>query len=389
LAVVLIDGPVGRSEFGPEEIYRSDAIVIEADAPQAGVTYPFVLRLPEDVVPSFTSKRIWVRWYLEARAVIRFGKDVVLMSELEVGQPFEGHTPVQAPREKTSAPRTAPLGRERRALVWAAVAQLVGLQSDPEGETMSGTLGPIALTLMLELRGAQLYSVAMLSWAGLNLGVDVAERRWRDAFTSAVPLGDEPFDKRFTVRGRAPQQLQALLNPAVREALMGFERIALDDAGAELLSLGNGYTVDGLEPFVRNVVALATALGAAFEKVPPPAPLAASQDAWRALAQKLGGRFEPGGFVIRGARYREAPVELVTHFGESGAPEATVARALLPGPRALTPEAQRVLGSIAPECHGLRLTDDAVEATLPSPLEDPARAESLWRALARVVKALG
>ena len=389
LAVVLMDRPVGPSAFGPQEIYRSDAIRVDENAPRAGATYPFVLRLPTGLPPSFKSRHIWVAWYLEARAVIRFGKDVVLMSALEVSPPFELDAPAKAAREKTSAPRTAPLGRERRALVWAAVARMTGLHSDPEGETMTGKVGDIGLTVMLELRGAALYSVAMLTWPNLQLDVDVAERRWRDAFSAGVPLGDEAFDKRFTVRGRDARQLQALLNAGVRAQLMDFERAAVDDEGAEMRDPGNGYTVDGLEPFVRRTVALAAALGTAVEHLPAPSVLAADADAWRALAAKLGGRFHPGGFSIRGAQYREAPVELTTHFDEAGSPQATVARALLSGPRAPNAEAQRVMASLASECQGLRIAADAVEATLPSPLAEPSRAESLWRALARVVKALG
>lgn len=389
LAVVLIDAANGRSAFGPQEIYRSDPIVLEEKQPEAGAAYPFRLRLPDDVVPSFTSKHIRVRWFLEARAVIRFGKDVVLLSELHVAQPLKAGDPARLVAKQTKTPRIAPLGRERRALVWASVARLVGLQSDPEGETMTGKIGPIALTVMLELRGAQLYSVASLSWPSLHLEVDVAERRWRDAFSAGLPLGDEGFDKRFTVRGRDPAQLQILLNPGVRTQLMGFERAELDDEGAALVSPGNGYTVDGLEPFVRSAVDAANALSWAFVAVPPPALLAADRAAWLAFAEKIGGRFEVGAFAIRGAKYRDAPVELITRFHPAGAPLLTVARARFEGTKPVTLEAQRVLAGVATECQGVRIADDAVEATLPSPLSDPSRAESLWRALARVVKALG
>ncbi|MBS1149170.1 MAG: hypothetical protein H6Q89_868, partial [Myxococcaceae bacterium] len=363
-------------------------IVIEASAPKAGVAYPFRLRLPEDVVPSFLGEHIHVRWFLEARAVVRFGKDVVLLSELQVGQPFKGDEPVRKPAKQATAPRTAPLGRERRALVWAAVARMTGLRSDPEGETMTGTIGPIELTVMLELRGAQLYSVAMLAWPSLQLELELAERRWRDALIAGVPVGEELFDKRFTVRGRASAQVQAVLNPEVRAQLSLFERVALDDEGADLVSFGNGYTIDALEPFVHSAVATATALSAAFEQVPSPPLLAPHRAAWLALAQQLGGRFQAGSFSIHQAQYREAPVELITRFDASGLPETTVARALVSGPRPLTPEAQRVMTSLAAECTGLRLAEDAVEATLSCPLPDPERAQSLWRALARVVKAL-
>ncbi len=46
------------------------------------------------------------------------------------------------------------------------------------------------------------------------------------------------------------------------------------------------------------------------------------------------------------------------------------------------------MAGLLAECQGLKIAQDAVEATLPCPLVDPSKAESLWRGLARLVKAL-
>ena len=59
-------------------------------------------------------------------------------------------------------------------------------------------------------------------------------------------------------------------------------------------------------------------------------------------------------------------------------------------PKVKTPnsaEAQRVFASLATECQELRVTPEAIEATLPSPLPTPGRAETLWRALQRLAAA--
>ncbi len=256
LAAVLMDAPVDSgSSFGPREVFRSEPMVLATNPPQSGRPYPFSLRLPSGVVPSFTGRQVQVRWYLEARAVIAFGRDVVLSAGLHVSQPFEGDEPVEAPtKTKTHAPRSGPMGRERRALVWAEVARSAGLMSEGEGETMTGSVGPVQVTVMLELRGDVLHSVGILKWPALGLGLEVAERRWSDAFGAAVPLNDEPFDKRFTVHCRPGASVREVLDREVREQLLSFERISVEDEGAELTTVGNGYTVTELGAFVRGVL---------------------------------------------------------------------------------------------------------------------------------------
>ena len=148
------------------------------------------------------------------------------------------------------------------------------------------------------------------------------------------------------------------------------------------------------EPFVQQAVALAAALQIATQQVPAPAQLAAHADAWRAFAQKVGGRFEAGGFAVREVTVRGAPVELVTRYDATGVADATVARALLPRALstdpdldALSPETRRLLQSLKAECDEVKVTRDAVEAALPCPLAAPARAVSVWRGLIRVAKA--
>jgi hypothetical protein len=258
---------------------------------------------------------------------------------------------------------------------------------------LTGSAGPVAFEVTLELRGDELHRVANLEWPELGLDLSLTERRWTDAFKRDLGLAmEEPaFDARLAVRARDAAQVRALLSPELRAALMGFERVALDDGEAQLASPGNGSTVEELEHFTRAVSAAASLLAWGIHAIPAPAKLATTAAAWRAEAEKQGGTFRVGDFSIRGASFRGAPVELITRFDEAGNPESTVARVLLPSPATLdplSPEAQRLVTSLSAECAGLRICADAVEATLPTPLAEPARAESLWRALLRLAGAL-
>jgi len=385
VCAVAFDAPSTQSQFGPLEVFRTRAVVLAPDSPEDGRAYAFEVRLPDDLPPSFVGPLVTLSWQFEARAVVSFGRDVVLATGLDVclrdGDRNE---------ERVAALPLAPLGSERRALVWAQVAQSTGLSRSAELETMSGRFGDVALELALELRGDELHAVATLEWPALGLELTVTERRWSDAFKRDVPLGEPGFDGRFVARGRDADQVRAVLDAELRAMLLGFERVALDDSGAQLASPGNGSTAEALEPFVRQAIAAASSVRRVLGAVPAPVALAAGRDAWAAAAQKWAGRFFAGDFSIRRAVYRGQAVELLTRFDELGAPVETVARMLLgqAAPAVLPAEAQRIFTSLASECSGLKVEPGAVEAVLPSPLVDPLRAESLWRAQLRLLQAL-
>jgi hypothetical protein len=385
VCAVVFDSPTGQSQFGPVEVFRTRAVVLAPESPEDGRSYPFEVRLPDHVSSSFAGPLVTVSWQLEARAVVSFERDVVLVTGLDICVRDGERGDV-----RVGAPRLAPLGSERRALVWAQVAQSTGLSNSADVETMSGRFGEVALEVALELRADQLHAVATLEWPSLGLDLTVTERRWTDAFKRDVSLQDGAFDARFAVRGREAEQVRELVDSELRGVLLGFERVALDDSGAQLASPGNGSTAEELEPFVRKAIHAATSVSRGLAVVPAPAALAAGREAWAAAAQKWAGQFFAGDFSIRHGAYRGATVELVTCFDETGAPVRTSARMLLgkPAPAVLPAEAQRIFDSLAAECAGLRLAPDAIEAILPSPLADPLRAESLWRAQLRLVQAL-
>ena len=65
VAMVIRDAPSSKSQIGPEEVHRTAPVVLTADAPEGGRSYPFELRLPNDLPPSFTSALVALEW--EAR----------------------------------------------------------------------------------------------------------------------------------------------------------------------------------------------------------------------------------------------------------------------------------------------------------------------------------
>lgn len=380
VSVIAVEGPAGPSHVGPHEVFRSQPITFSL--PEPGHPYPFRYFLPNGPVPSFRGKVVQVRWLVEARAVVRHGRDTVVRSELQVA---ESRKP--APKDEGPPPRVAPLGRERRAQAWASAARHTGLQLDAETETMTGAVGAVRLTIALELHQRRLRPIAQLDWPDVGLGLTLAERKWTDALRGAVALGDAAFDARFAARGQRADAVKALFPAPLRALLAGFARVAIDDEGAVLGAEQLGVGLAPLEAFVKAVQKTARALSGALDDLPAPEPLGPHRAAWRAFAAKHGGHFQPACFAVRGARFKGEPVELVTAFDGDGKPEATWARVRVSRRGAVTPAAKQRMASMARELDGLRRGDDAIEARLPCPLPDPTRAEAVWRALARVAEA--
>lgn len=358
---------------------RSVPVVVTAEPTGAG-SWPFALQLPADYPPTWSGKLLRFEWHLEARAVVAFGRDVVVPARLVV------HASDPDPAAAKRRLEVAPLGSERRNLVWASVGATLGLEV--AGESLTGHRGAVAVRVGLELLHDRLHLVATLAWPRAGLALELTDRRWTDVFgETSRALDDASFDTRFMLRGRDPAQLRGLLTAPVRAHLQGFAEVRLDDTGARLSSPGNGTTSEELEAFVRQALQAADALNEALAAVPCPASLEPHRAAWTALAQRLGGVFCPGDFSLRQARYRDGVVELVTCFDDAGLPSHTLALVPLsapPGPA--SEEAQRVFASVAAECEGVVLGKNALEARLPSPLAEPQRAESVWRALQRLAR---
>lgn len=368
-----------------------DPIPICKGPPQSGVSYPFRFQLPADAMPSFEAALSRLVWLVQVRAEIDFATDPTLSSVITV------HEARPPPLAKEPARRAPPLGAERRAAIWREVADAAdlsldataNLSLDAAAERLTGQVGAVALSIFLELRKDRLWSVAELEWPDARLGLLLREHRWLDKLKPDLQSGDGAFDARFFLAGRDPAQVLALLDHPLRTALRTFEAVELDDGGAALAISDNGHTREGLERFVRGCLEVARLVDGALAALPVPVKLEACRPAWQEQAKQLSGTFSPGDFSIRGARYRDLDVELVTRF-EGAEPVATLARVKLgtPPPEPLPAEAARVLASLSAEVAGVRVAADAVELPLACPLPNPERAELSWRSLQRLAQAL-
>ena len=391
LSLVTMEIPRVKSSAGVVEVGRYAVQRSEA-APEDGKAIPFRIRLPANAPISFDSTMISVAWLFEVRAVIAFGSDVTLRVPLVV---TERHAHGSEPA--VAVPRVAPVGRERRALVWADVASRMHLENDAEAERMTAHVGPIAIAITLEQRGdAGLSHVATLRWARLGIALTLTERRWVDAFAGDVLAVAGPFGERFSVRSADRAQSSAVFDEDVRNSLLAFEEVAADDEGAVFASPGSAHSVTELSSFVEQVLAAARALAQGIARIPPPASMAPFVAAWIAFAERHEGRFEIGRVYVHDATVDRARVDVGTRHTNKRELEATLVRVHLPSPlpRALDAESdvstdvRARIASLNGQCRALTVGPDAIEARLPAPLEDPEALVPLLESMAALGRAL-
>jgi hypothetical protein len=363
-------------------------------APIEGEAIPFNIAVPKEAPPSFLGSIIEVNWHLVIRAVVALGSDVTLRIPIRVVRRSDA-----APREVVSSDRVPPIGRKRRALVWAESARRHALVNDADEERMTLDLddgAALAITLEPRKEGGLVYTAAV-SWPRLGIDLAVTERRWVDAWSSAnIVIGAPGFSDRFTVRGREPAQVRAFLDEASAAALLLFEEAAVGDEGATLIRAGAAQSVDDLDAFIERAVTAARALSRGAARIPPPAAMASFVPAWRAFAGALGGRLAIGAMEIVDAAFDQAPMQISTAWTDEGAPRATLLRlpiTLRDGATLtasdLDPAARALMESLSAQAPSLEIRADAVEATLPAPLADPASLEPILTGMARLARLLG
>src|SRR6202012_2308534 len=131
VAFVTVDVPRVKSGVGVTEVGRYSARLLDG-APADGKPMPLRIRLPASAPVSFTSSTLAIAWRIEVRAVIAFGSDVTLSIPIAVTARH-----VQGDETPPPVPRVAPVGKERRALVWADVARRMHLENDADAEQMT------------------------------------------------------------------------------------------------------------------------------------------------------------------------------------------------------------------------------------------------------------
>ena len=392
LALVVTEGPRDRSRAA-NEVIRYVVTVCEG-APGEGASMPFHVKIPEKSTPAFVGSIVDVCWHLEIRAVVALGSDVTLQIPIAVVR----RAP-DAPVESARLRRVPPIGRDRRALVWAEGARRGGLVNDVNEERMTLDLGEgaaLAITLEQRKEGGLFYT-ATVTWPRLGLDFGVTERRWLDAWTSGGITLDVPgFHDRFTVRGREPAQVLAFLDEASARALLLFDEAAIGDEGATLVAAGAAQSTDDLDAFVTRAITAARILAQGADRIPPPASMAAFAPAWRAFAGALGGRLTLGDMAIHDAAFDQAPIEIVTEWSDEGEASTTRLRVLL-GVRAEPETPTMIFRSVAHAAlvksltaatRSLFVCEEHTTATIAAPLANPASIEALLIDLVRLPRLL-
>jgi hypothetical protein len=389
LSLVVSERGRGTSS-APYEVTRYTVTLVDG-APQESLPLRFRLGVPPDAAPGFTGHVVQVSWHLEVRAVITLGTDVTLTIPIEVIRAAEGAEPLPGP-----AARVPPVGRERRALVWAESARRHGLSNDPAEERMTMDLGEnssLAITLEPQKEGGLRYT-ATIAWPRLGIDLAVTEKRWVDAWSKGSISAFAPdFAARFTVRGREEAQVRAFLDEASCRALLLFDEVAAGEEGSVLASPGTAQSVEEVDAFVSRAIVVARTLSERTRRIPPPAIMMGYVEAWRSFAGMLGGRLEPGGMWIHEAAFDEATLQLGTVWSENGLPEATVV--VLPlvvkeggeDPRVDGP-AKALLDGVIAQGASVEVKREKIVARLPAPLKDPREIEPVLVGLARLARML-
>lgn len=391
LALVVDERPVGR--VGQRHEALRYLVTLRDGAPVEGESMAFNIQIPEKSPVSFVGVLIDVRWHLEIRAVIALGADVTLSIPIEMVRRGD-----DAPVDSARLRRAPPIGRERRAIVWAEAARKRGFVNDVDEERMTLDLGDgaaLAITLEQRKEGGLFYE-ATITWPRLGLDLGVTERRWVDAWSGAkIPFDVARFAERFTVRGREAAQVLAFLDEAAARALLGFEEAAIGDEGATLVSAGTAQSVDDLDAFLGRALAAAQTLVRGLARVPPPASMAAFAPAWRAFAGALGGRVSLGEMAIVDAAFDQAPIQISTTWTDKGEPRSTELRlpvtlrdGAAPGDTSLDPASRTLVESLKAQTTALVVNPDVIVAMVPAPLADPASIEPILIGLSRLAHLL-
>lgn len=231
-------------------------------APREGESVSFRVKFPEDATISFDTPSAHLNWTVAVAARVSFGEDLEIEVPLTVTSKSKRGT--AEARRRTVLP---PVGRERRALLFRAVGEKLGLEVDAEAEEMKGVVGAASLVLRLEQRDDKgLFAVAELAWPALGMNVSLRERRWTDAFGDVIEL-DKAFDARVHVSGQDPERVRRMFDEELRVALLTLASLELDDDGA---LLGRPVSVLSTESMLEDVAPLYAAaerLGEAVARV--------------------------------------------------------------------------------------------------------------------------
>ncbi|HVH46395.1 MAG TPA: hypothetical protein VM925_28835, partial [Labilithrix sp.] len=241
------------------EVRRFTTRVFEGK-PEDGGPIPFRVVMPVNATPSLDVGGIRIDTLVEVRAHVARGSDIALTARVLVT--------ARSTEPRVESDWIAPVGHERKMLVWHKVAMRTGLVTDPEVTRMIGRRGVVTIAIETERRDGDYWLVANLGWPSLGLDLQLNDRRWTDALAGNVlKSGDGEMDGRFRAHAREHLQAKAIVNPAVLGALTCFEEVKIEDAGGHVAVRGISHGSERLDAFVRNVLSFAKIFDEVAERV--------------------------------------------------------------------------------------------------------------------------
>lgn len=359
------------------------------DAQSEGREVPFRFAVPPNTAPTFDTGRASLSWVFEVRLDMRGGPQVVHQTPLVIA-PFDRPAEAGAMRRR--------IGQGRWHAVWDEVGRRAGLALDPTELQLTGPMaGCSALVRIGDAQAGKEGLVAELRWPNLGLGLSIQNRGLLDF---GADIDDPRFNDRFRVRGRDEAQARAVVLPPLREALLGFDEVYVDDEHAAVRSKAPGHDQPWIGRFVEQVKALAAAIDEAAAQVPPPPPMVAELPAYRRFAEELGGRLQVGNMSIFEARLEGAAFDIETDFGRGAQPERTLITLAIdpPLPKPFDPENAESLAAARPGTRdivahlkklsrALRVNEGAMELEVDAPLADLSVAREAMAAMVALAEA--
>ncbi len=382
---------IDHNELARYQIYLPCDDLIE------GRSFPFRMRLPERLAPSFASRLWTIGWEVELTIRIRWGRDLVLRVPVTV-------IPARFRALESKSYRAPPdVGSARAEAVWTAVAQRHGLTF--HGATMHGDVAGVSVTIRREHQGRRgVFLVAELGYPSLDLDLAVQPRGRRRGGSDGA-LWSDRWQAKHRVEAREPDQLAALAE-RIRDPLDRLGDATIHDNAARFQLRSGGVSHSELDSFTEAAVVLARGLDEARRAIPPPAAMAPALDRWRHLAADLDGELTTAKMAIE-CTLGGNPAAIRTEWLPDGSPLETQIElrptlplavdllvrpsqfASLPVTLADHPAAAALISrAVAGEVRSLELRRDLVAVTLPAPVSEPAWLAGRLRLLAELARAL-
>ena len=314
---VLYNGPHTYRELE----YLRYRVRVGIEEAAEGEMLPFQFRLPPDAMSQIARKRaprnrnglVSLRWELELRVGIRWGRDLVLRVPFEVFP--KSKKPGDAPA------RLAPpiVGSDRLKELWQRIGQPHGLAYGMQ--TLTREFDQTHLTIRREHLGRDgIHLIAELRYPDLHLALEIEPAKGLKML-GGVQVGHDDWDRAHHVLARDPAQAIALLKDLVPR-MAGPTVRRMDDQQLLLSFRDAGQKPAVLRKFVASAVRLAEHIEVVRRRLPPPSGLVSALPEWQDLATRISGALETARMRITGQAGALA-TEVRVAFDKKGNPMHT------------------------------------------------------------------